>query len=50
MPDPISAATTLITLASFVKELLDLGQSIRRSIEKVGAEAVAFSRLAEVDE
>ncbi|KAJ7140912.1 hypothetical protein C8R44DRAFT_866590 [Mycena epipterygia] len=36
MPDPISATTTVITLATFIKDLLDLGQSIKRSIEKVG--------------
>ncbi|KAJ7671204.1 hypothetical protein B0H17DRAFT_1209058 [Mycena rosella] len=34
--DPISAATTFITLATFIKDLLDLGQSIKRSIKQVG--------------
>ncbi|KAJ6594559.1 hypothetical protein B0H19DRAFT_1366402 [Mycena capillaripes] len=33
--DPITATTTLITLASFIKDLIELGQSIKRSIEKV---------------
>ncbi|KAF7367514.1 Tetratricopeptide repeat family [Mycena sanguinolenta] len=33
--DPISVTTTVITLATFVKDLLSLGQSIRRSFEKV---------------
>jgi hypothetical protein len=44
MPDPISATLTLITFTTFIKDLLDLGQSIRRSIEKVDVRAVAFSR------
>ncbi|KAJ7354465.1 hypothetical protein DFH08DRAFT_955859 [Mycena albidolilacea] len=35
--DPISATTTVIALATFIKDLLDLAQSIRRSIEKVKA-------------
>ncbi|KAJ7860318.1 hypothetical protein B0H13DRAFT_2282679, partial [Mycena leptocephala] len=47
MPDPISAATTLITLASFVEELLDLGQSIRRSIEKVRTNRRLICALAD---
>ncbi|KAF7325207.1 Tetratricopeptide repeat family [Mycena kentingensis (nom. inval.)] len=33
--DPITATTTLITLVSFAKELIELGQSIAASIEKV---------------
>ncbi|KAJ7467001.1 hypothetical protein FB451DRAFT_1369467 [Mycena latifolia] len=33
--DPITATTTVITLASFIKDLIDVGQSIKRSIEKV---------------
>ncbi|KAJ7633462.1 hypothetical protein DFH06DRAFT_692635 [Mycena polygramma] len=33
--DPISAVTTVITLATFVKDLIDLGRSIKRSIELV---------------
>ncbi|KAJ7112902.1 hypothetical protein C8R44DRAFT_881952 [Mycena epipterygia] len=35
MVDPITATTTLITLATFIKDLIDLGQSIQHSIEKV---------------
>ncbi|KAJ7466990.1 hypothetical protein FB451DRAFT_403148 [Mycena latifolia] len=34
--DPITATTTVITLATFIKDLIDVGQSIKRSIEKVG--------------
>ncbi|KAF7357888.1 Tetratricopeptide repeat family [Mycena venus] len=34
--DPITATTTLITLATFIKDLIEVGQSIQRSIEKVG--------------
>ncbi|KAJ7034023.1 hypothetical protein C8F04DRAFT_600360 [Mycena alexandri] len=33
MPDPISVTTTFITLATFIKDLLDLGQSIKHSID-----------------
>ncbi|KAJ7141020.1 hypothetical protein C8R44DRAFT_846924 [Mycena epipterygia] len=33
--DPITATTTIITLATFIKDLIDLGQSIKESIEKV---------------
>ncbi|KAJ7695765.1 hypothetical protein B0H17DRAFT_1271275 [Mycena rosella] len=36
MLDPVSITTTIITLATFIKDLIDLGQSIKRSIEKVG--------------
>ncbi|KAJ7140981.1 hypothetical protein C8R44DRAFT_866722 [Mycena epipterygia] len=35
MMDPITATTTIITLATFIKDLIDLGQSIKESIEKV---------------
>jgi hypothetical protein len=35
MSDPITIATTLITLGTFIKDLIDLGQNIKRSIEKV---------------
>ncbi|KAJ7502525.1 hypothetical protein B0H11DRAFT_2274670 [Mycena galericulata] len=34
--DPISVTTTLITLATFIKDLIEVGQSIKESIEKVG--------------
>ncbi|KAJ6488375.1 hypothetical protein DFH09DRAFT_1377621 [Mycena vulgaris] len=33
--DPITATTTIITLATFIKDLIDVGQSIKSSIEKV---------------
>ncbi|KAJ6474864.1 hypothetical protein C8R45DRAFT_382921 [Mycena sanguinolenta] len=35
MPDPITVTTTIITFATFIKDLIEVGQSIRRSIEKV---------------
>ncbi|KAJ7502535.1 hypothetical protein B0H11DRAFT_1988981 [Mycena galericulata] len=34
--DPISVTTTVITLATFIKDLVEVGQSIKSSIEKVG--------------
>ncbi|KAJ7141015.1 hypothetical protein C8R44DRAFT_974681 [Mycena epipterygia] len=33
--DPITVTTTIITLVTFIKDLIDLGQSIKESIEKV---------------
>ncbi|KAJ7019205.1 hypothetical protein C8F04DRAFT_351160 [Mycena alexandri] len=33
--DPITATTTIITLATFIKDLVEVGQSIKRSTEKV---------------
>ncbi|KAJ7803781.1 hypothetical protein B0H14DRAFT_3776768 [Mycena olivaceomarginata] len=33
--DPISVTTTVITLATFIKDLVEIGQSIKHSIEKV---------------
>ncbi|KAJ7226293.1 hypothetical protein C8J57DRAFT_1535280 [Mycena rebaudengoi] len=36
MADPITITTTIITLATFIKDLIDVGQNIKRSIEKVG--------------
>ncbi|KAJ6493835.1 hypothetical protein DFH09DRAFT_1290728 [Mycena vulgaris] len=33
--DPITATTTMITLAAFIKDLIDVGQSIKSSIDKV---------------
>ncbi|KAJ7482164.1 hypothetical protein B0H11DRAFT_1213073 [Mycena galericulata] len=33
--DPITATTTLITLATFIKDLIEVGQNIKESIEKV---------------
>jgi hypothetical protein len=35
MVDPVTFTTTVITLATFVKDLIDIGESIHRSIEKV---------------
>ncbi|KAJ7140975.1 hypothetical protein C8R44DRAFT_866646 [Mycena epipterygia] len=35
MLDPITATTTIITLATFIKDLIEVGQSIKTSIEKV---------------
>ncbi|KAK7001286.1 Tetratricopeptide repeat family, partial [Favolaschia claudopus] len=34
--DPLSVTTAVITLATFIKDLIELGEGIRRSIEKVG--------------
>ncbi|KAJ7782530.1 hypothetical protein DFH07DRAFT_1055278, partial [Mycena maculata] len=36
MADPITVATTLITFVTFIKDLIEVGQSIKESIEKVG--------------
>ncbi|KAJ7466983.1 hypothetical protein FB451DRAFT_1369457 [Mycena latifolia] len=33
--DPITATTTVITLATFIKDLIDVGQSIKHSIDQV---------------
>ncbi|KAF7346581.1 Tetratricopeptide repeat family [Mycena sanguinolenta] len=33
--DPITATTTIITLATFIKDLIEVGQNIQRSIEMV---------------
>ncbi|KAJ6493824.1 hypothetical protein DFH09DRAFT_357189 [Mycena vulgaris] len=33
--DPITATTAIVTLATFIKDLIDVGQSIKRSIDKV---------------
>ncbi|KAJ7891991.1 hypothetical protein B0H13DRAFT_2340297 [Mycena leptocephala] len=35
MADPLTVTTTIITFATFIKDLIEVGQSIRRSIEKV---------------
>ncbi|KAJ7142777.1 hypothetical protein C8R44DRAFT_761092 [Mycena epipterygia] len=40
MADPITVTTTLITLATFIKDLIDLGQSIKSSIEKASLASV----------
>ncbi|KAK7006039.1 hypothetical protein R3P38DRAFT_3604514 [Favolaschia claudopus] len=34
--DPLSVTTAVITLATFIKDLIELGEGIRSSIEKVG--------------
>ncbi|KAJ7031041.1 hypothetical protein C8F04DRAFT_1365002 [Mycena alexandri] len=47
MPDPISVTTTFITLATFIKDLLDLGQSIKHSIDMVIKNNVFISELTE---
>ncbi|KAJ6594568.1 hypothetical protein B0H19DRAFT_65361 [Mycena capillaripes] len=36
MADPITVTTTIITLVSFIQDLIEVGQGIKRSIEKVG--------------
>lgn len=43
--DPITATTTIITLVTFVKDLIDVGQSIKRSIEKVPDKSLGFQVL-----
>nr|GAT44953.1 tetratricopeptide repeat family [Mycena chlorophos] len=44
--DPITAATTLITFVSFMQELIQLGQSIADSIEKVSENRRQIRELA----
>ncbi|KAJ7142808.1 hypothetical protein C8R44DRAFT_866099 [Mycena epipterygia] len=44
MADPITVTTTLITLATFIKDLIDLGQSIKNSIEKASLASVGENR------
>ncbi|KAJ7142810.1 hypothetical protein C8R44DRAFT_726132 [Mycena epipterygia] len=44
MADPITVTTTLITLATFIKDLIDLGQSIKSSIEKASLASVGENR------
>ncbi|KAK7006020.1 Tetratricopeptide repeat family [Favolaschia claudopus] len=36
MLDPLTVTTTIVTLATFIKDLIELGEGIRSSIEKVG--------------
>ncbi|KAJ7694732.1 hypothetical protein B0H14DRAFT_3905635 [Mycena olivaceomarginata] len=36
MADPVLITTTIITFATFIKDLIEVGQSIKHSIEKVG--------------
>jgi hypothetical protein len=33
--DPLTITTTIVTFASFINELIEVGESIRRSVEKV---------------
>jgi hypothetical protein len=33
--DPLTITTTIVTLASFISELIEVGESIHRSIEKI---------------
>jgi hypothetical protein len=33
--DPLTITTSIMTLASFINELIEVGENIRRSIEKV---------------
>ncbi|KAJ7142786.1 hypothetical protein C8R44DRAFT_726116 [Mycena epipterygia] len=44
MADPITVTTTLITLATFIKDLIDLGQNIKNSIEKASLASVGENR------
>ncbi|KAJ7502528.1 hypothetical protein B0H11DRAFT_2223436 [Mycena galericulata] len=44
--DPISITTTIITLATFIKDLIEVGQSIKESIEKVSENRRRIRELA----
>ncbi|KAJ7782544.1 hypothetical protein DFH07DRAFT_764685 [Mycena maculata] len=44
MSDPISVTTTLITFVTFIKDLIEVGHSIRRSIEKVQSRLFIVSK------
>ncbi|KAF8143061.1 hypothetical protein K438DRAFT_2029754, partial [Mycena galopus ATCC 62051] len=45
--DPISVTTTFITLATFIKDLIEVGESIRSSIEKVSENRRQIRELTE---
>ncbi|KAF8127750.1 hypothetical protein K438DRAFT_2000618 [Mycena galopus ATCC 62051] len=45
--DPITATTTFITLATFIKDLIEVGESIRSSIEKVSENRRQIRELTE---
>ncbi|KAF7357951.1 hypothetical protein MVEN_00841700 [Mycena venus] len=45
--DPITVTATFITLATFIKDLIEVGESIHRSIEKVGENRRQIRELTE---
>ncbi|KAF7357955.1 Tetratricopeptide repeat family [Mycena venus] len=45
--EPVSVAATFITLATFIKDLIEVGESIHRSIEKVGENRRQIRELTE---
>ncbi|KAF8133059.1 hypothetical protein K438DRAFT_1998337 [Mycena galopus ATCC 62051] len=45
--DPITFTTNFITLATFIKDLIEVGESIRQSIEKVGENRRQIRELTE---
>ncbi|KAF7357939.1 Tetratricopeptide repeat family [Mycena venus] len=45
--DPITVTTTFMTLGTFVKDLIEVGESIHRSIEKVGENRRQIRELTE---
>ncbi|KAK7006019.1 Tetratricopeptide repeat family [Favolaschia claudopus] len=47
MLDPLTVTTTIVTLATFIKDLIELGEGIRSSIEKVGENRRQIRELAQ---
>ncbi|KAK7006047.1 Tetratricopeptide repeat family, partial [Favolaschia claudopus] len=47
MLDPLTVTTTIVTLATFIKDLIELGEGIRTSIEKVGENRRQIRELAQ---
>ncbi|KAK6972110.1 Tetratricopeptide repeat family [Favolaschia claudopus] len=47
MLDPLTVTTTIITLATFIKDLIELGEGIRSSIEKVSENRRQIRELAQ---
>ncbi|KAJ7349051.1 hypothetical protein DFH08DRAFT_864237 [Mycena albidolilacea] len=45
--DPLTITTTIVTFASFINELIEVGESIRRSIEKVNENRRQIRELME---
>jgi hypothetical protein len=44
--DAITATMTLITLATFIKDLIEVGESIKQSLEKVRDRLITCCLLA----
>ncbi|KAK7018855.1 Tetratricopeptide repeat family [Favolaschia claudopus] len=47
MFDPLTVTSTIVTLATFIKDLIELGEGIRSSIEKVGDNRRQIRELTE---